>query len=143
MPKKVKYTGAKRYNEKQIERLLECSKGDALEIVILLAIFYGLRRSEVLGLKWSAVDMENDTIDIKHTVVSMSGKHFNLDSTKHDLRHSSAGYLKHPGFDLKDINVWLRHKDIQTTANLYLDLDMSAKSEIANTLESKLSRFAI
>ena len=37
----------------------------------------------------------------------------------HDLRHSSANYLKFLGFDLKDIQVWLRHKDIQTTMNIY------------------------
>jgi len=49
----------------------------------------------------------------------------------------------HLGFDLKDIQAWLRHKDIQTTANLYLDLDMGAKTEIANTLDSKLSRFVV
>ena len=60
----------------------------------------------------------------------------------HDLRHSSAGFLKYLGFDLKDIQVWLRHKDIQTTANLYLNLDMSAKTEIANTLGERLSKFA-
>jgi len=61
----------------------------------------------------------------------------------HDLRHSSAGYLKYLEFDLKDIKVWLRHKDVQTTANLYLDLDMDAKTEIANTLDSKLSKFVV
>jgi len=51
MPKKITYTGAKHYNEKQIEQLLEYSKGDPLEIVVLLTVFYGLRRSEVLGLR--------------------------------------------------------------------------------------------
>ena len=47
----------------------EKSKGDPLEIVILIASFYGLRRSEVLGLKWSAFDFVNNTITIKHKVV--------------------------------------------------------------------------
>jgi len=56
----------------------------------------------------------------------------------HDLRHSSASYLKYLGFDLKDIQVWLRHKDIQTTMNLYTHLDMEAKSNIANSLDAKL-----
>ncbi|MCL2212586.1 MAG: site-specific integrase [Oscillospiraceae bacterium] len=37
--------------------------------VVVLAIYYGLRRSEVLGLKWSTIDFENDTITISHTVV--------------------------------------------------------------------------
>ena len=36
------------------------SKNDPLELVILIASFYGLRRSEVLGLKWSAFDFVNN-----------------------------------------------------------------------------------
>ena len=59
----------------------------------------------------------------------------------HDLRHSSASYLKALGFDLKDIQVWLRHKDIQTTMNLYTHLDMEAKTGIANSLDAKFKSF--
>jgi len=55
----------------------------------------------------------------------------------HDLRHSSASFLKNLGFDLKDIQVWLRHKDIQTTMNLYTHLDMEAKGNIADILNDK------
>jgi len=71
MPKKERFTGAKHYNERQIEELLECCKGDSLEVVIMLTLFYGLRRSEVLGLKWGAVDFESKTITIKHTVTQI------------------------------------------------------------------------
>ncbi len=35
-----------------------------------LSAFYGLRRSEVLGLKWDAIDFERNTISIHHTVTS-------------------------------------------------------------------------
>ena len=56
----------------------------------------------------------------------------------HDLRHSSASYLKYLGFDLKDIQIWLRHKDIQTTMNLYTHLDMGAKQKIASKLNANL-----
>ena len=28
----------------------------------MIDCFYGFRRSEIIGLKWSAVDFENDTI---------------------------------------------------------------------------------
>ena len=56
----------------------------------------------------------------------------------HDLRHSSAGFLKRLGFDLKDIQTWLRHKDIQTTMNIYLSLDMEAKTNIADKLNAAL-----
>ncbi|WP_211296427.1 site-specific integrase [Paenibacillus donghaensis] len=42
------------------------------ELAVILAAFYGLRRSEALGLKWSAIDLINKTITIKHTVTSGS-----------------------------------------------------------------------
>ena len=61
----------------------------------------------------------------------------------HDLRHSSANYLKYLGFDLKDIQTWLRHKDIQTTMNLYVNLDMEAKNQIANSLNEKFKNFEL
>ena len=35
-----------------------------------MASFYGLRRSEVLGLKWSAIDFQQNTITIQHTLTA-------------------------------------------------------------------------
>ena len=51
-------------------------KGDPIEFGVITASFYGLRRSEVLGLKWDAIDFENKTITIRHTVheVTVDGK---------------------------------------------------------------------
>ena len=37
---------------------------------VKLAAYLGLRRSEIIGLKWSAVDFEQNTITINHTVTS-------------------------------------------------------------------------
>ena len=37
-----------------------------------LASFYGLRRSEVLGLKWDAIDFEANTLEVKHIVTQAS-----------------------------------------------------------------------
>lgn len=87
MPKKVKYMGAKFYNAKQIESLLEGSKGDPLDLVILLTAFYGLRRSECLGLKWDAIDFENKTITIRHTVVVGTRTLYKRDITKNISSH--------------------------------------------------------
>ena len=67
-PKKEQFIGDC-YNLEELKALFEKSKDDPLEIVILITSFYGLRRSEVLGLKWSAFDFINDTITIKHKVV--------------------------------------------------------------------------
>ncbi len=48
----------------------EIAKGTKLELPILFGAFYGLRRSEAIGLKWDAVDFEQNTLVIKHTVTS-------------------------------------------------------------------------
>lgn len=66
-PKKEKYM-AKYYKADEINQLFKLSKGSNIEIPILLAAFYGLRRSEVLGLKWDAIDFEKNIITVRHTV---------------------------------------------------------------------------
>ena len=38
---------------------------------VKLAAFYGLRREEVLGLRWKAIDFEENTITINHTVTQI------------------------------------------------------------------------
>ena len=41
-------------------------QGDPSEFGVIMAAFYGLRRSEVVGLKWDVIDFENETIRIQH-----------------------------------------------------------------------------
>ena len=74
-PKKVKFVGST-YNDQELEQLFAVTKGDLIELPVMLAAFYGLRRSEVLGLKWDAIDFEKKTITIKHTVTqtTLDGK---------------------------------------------------------------------
>ena len=70
----------------EVAKLFEAAKGTLLELPVFLGAFYGLRRSEVLGLKWSAIDFQNNTITIKHTVTvcNLDGKHVQVarDTTK-------------------------------------------------------------
>lgn len=42
----------------------------------MIAAFYGFRREEVVGLKWSNIDFKNKTISVRHTVTecSLGGK---------------------------------------------------------------------
>lgn len=60
----------------ELQHLFEVVKGTKFELPVLVAAFYGLRRGEVVGLKWDAIDFERGTITIKHTVTSvqMDGK---------------------------------------------------------------------
>ena len=84
-PKKDRFVGSF-YDSTEVQKLFEAAKGTHLEIPIFLGAFYGLRRSEALGLKWDAIDFQNDTITIRHTVTScnIDGKHVQIaqDTTK-------------------------------------------------------------
>ena len=70
-PKKNAFKGSY-YSAEEIHALTEVAEGTKLEIPVLLASFYGLRRSEVLGLKWDAIDFEANTLEIKHIVTQAS-----------------------------------------------------------------------
>lgn len=66
-PKKEKFVGSV-YGEEELNRLFEIVKGDPIELGVILGAFYGLRRSEAVGLKWDAIDFKKKTITIRHTV---------------------------------------------------------------------------
>jgi len=74
------------YDKDELNALFEAVKGSQLEIPVMLAGFYGLRRSEVLGLKWDAIDFNNNTITIRHTITTfkVDGKQVTVasDTTK-------------------------------------------------------------
>ena len=74
-PKKQKFVGSI-YDEHELEKLFQIVRGDPIELGVILAAFYGLRRSEVVGLKWDAIDFKKKTITIRHTVtqVTLNGK---------------------------------------------------------------------
>lgn len=66
-PKRIP-PAAKFYTDQEIEYLFEKTANTKMELPILFAAFYGLRRGEIVGLKWDSFDFENNTIRIYHTV---------------------------------------------------------------------------
>ena len=84
-PRQERFIGSF-YDKNEVNQLFEVARGTKLEIPILLGAFYGLRRSEAVGLKWSAIDFNNNTLIVRHTVTSFSidGKEmiYASDSTK-------------------------------------------------------------
>lgn len=84
-PKKEKFVGSF-YDSNEVNTLFSHLEGHLLEVPIKLGAFYGLRRSEILGLKWNAIDFNANTITIRHTVTScnLDGKHIEVaaDTTK-------------------------------------------------------------
>ena len=65
------------YDKDEINQLLACVKGTLIETPVMLAAFYGLRRSEAVGLRWDAIDFQQNTITIQHTVIAcrLNGKY--------------------------------------------------------------------
>ena len=213
LPKKTRYI-ASYYNVEQLNELLRVVQGDTLETVIRLTALYGFRRSEVCGLKWSAVDFHQKTLTVRRAAVMVGTKLECVDKTKtassyrtlpltaemaqylrtlkaqqedaqkligmsceedgyvccwpdgsplkpeyvsrrfdkllrenglpkirfHDLRHSAASLLSELGFSLKDIQEWLGHSDIATTANIYSNLQYKSKVEMAEKAGSILGK---
>lgn len=68
-PSHVRYRGEEPYNVQEIATLLQLTINEPIAVPIFLAAFYGLRRSEALGLRWSAIDLQKNTINISTTVV--------------------------------------------------------------------------
>lgn len=193
----------------QANELLKIFKDHHIQPIIYMALYYGLRRGEVIGLKWSAIDFKNNVLKINHIITqtltltakdrtkTSSGKRdyilipeikemLNLvkkkqnDSKKifgknykktdyvftwpdgrpyspsyitkefqkvlhrnnfpkmcfHDLRHSCASVLHDKGWDLKDIQTWLGHADIQTTANIYTHISDSRRNQMAKNIQN-------
>ena len=214
-PKSPKYE-AKYYDLKQLRTLFECLKGDKYELMYKMTAFYGLRRSELCGMKWNSIDFENNTItlnssvvqtcvnnklvlikkdimknasskrtmplipEIKEALLELKDKqernkayfkngynqqhldyvwvddigklvnpntvtcHFKSFLAQHDLpkirfhelRHSCASLLIACGVSLKEIQEWLGHSAISTTADIYSYLNYSSKLNVTNTLKN-------
>lgn len=200
------------YSNDELQIMFNELRNEHIYPLLYFTVLYGLRRSEVLGLKWDSVNFDNNIITIKHTVVRFT-KVVEKDSTKnassfrsypltpdvkeillslkqqeqenrrlfgkqyidndyifkwqngkpyapdyitmkfskllkqhklrhirfHDLRHSCASLLVSNGFELKDIQEWLGHSDIQITANIYAHLDAKRKKDIANSMSNSFS----
>ncbi len=65
-----------RVNEKEMQfldaegmqRLLEATEGTSLYIPILLAVATGMRRGEILGLRWEDVNLQTGTVSIRQSL---------------------------------------------------------------------------
>ena len=176
-----------------------------------LTLFFGMRREEILGLRWSAIDFKNKTMSINHTVTKgltvnranttktassareypltdeqaemfeqlrnkeesnrklfgneyqdndyifkhVDGKPYYPDYptklfgklvkkfpdlpqgiTFHGLRSSCVSILVHQGMDVKSIQKWVGHADIDTTLRIYAKVkDKETKKEISDTMK--------
>lgn len=69
LPKKERYTGQS-YTKEQLNTLLDAAKDTKLELPVYLAGYLGLRREEIVGLRWKNVDLEGRLIHIREVRTS-------------------------------------------------------------------------
>lgn len=67
LPKKVRHT-ANYYAAEELKMVLEKAKGTQIEPVVKLAAWFGLRRGEIIGLRWSSIDFNSNLLSITGTI---------------------------------------------------------------------------
>ncbi len=72
--KDVKFPTAKKfegkaYTAQQVAELLSAAEkeGEPIHSAVVLAVCYGLRRSEICGLRWEDIDFDNGTLSVRNT----------------------------------------------------------------------------
>jgi integrase len=58
----------------QVRTLVATIAGDRLEALYLVALGVGLRQGEILGLRWSDVDLEGGTLTVRHALARIDGR---------------------------------------------------------------------
>ncbi|HEY8416383.1 MAG TPA: site-specific integrase [Thermaerobacter sp.] len=70
-----------------VQRLLEAARHRRLYVAILLAVTTGMRRGEILALRWEDVDLEAGVIRVRQTLVrTKEGLQFTDPKTDHSRR---------------------------------------------------------
>ena len=75
------------YDKVEMRCLLDAIKGHPLEVPFTLAAYYGYRRSEVLGLRWSSIDFEHKMITINHKMLVVEKEVILTDELKTETSH--------------------------------------------------------
>ena len=107
---KSDYYIANYYNNDELLKLCEIAKNTTIHLEVIIAAVYGLRREELLGLTWIAIDFKGKKITIKHTV-----QRFKIDGKTQfifqDKTKTQSSYRTLPLFDFI-ANLLIEYKKI-------------------------------
>lgn len=70
------------YTQEELSRYLEKVRGSNVELPVLLALWLGLRRSEILGLRWVDVDFKRATLSVREALVLDENNEYKIKGTK-------------------------------------------------------------
>ena len=94
-------------NESQVSQLLIAAQGTRLETLIHLAVISGMRQMELLGLKWTDLDWNKQTLKIKRQLLKPHGEgvKFSSPKTRYSKRSIALG--------AKTIEILRKHNEQQ------------------------------
>lgn len=69
-------------NEGQTVRLLEAAAESAIGPLVHLAVFTGMRRSELLGLRWGDIDLSLAMVQVRRSLHALKGGEIRLEEPK-------------------------------------------------------------
>ena len=83
LPKAKRFEGSS-YSKTDFLKLLDAvhSVGEPMMSAVVLAGCYGLRRSEVVGLRWKDIDFEKSVLHVRNTVVQNGDLRIESETTK-------------------------------------------------------------
>ncbi len=84
------------YNKAEIMTLFEILKGDSIELATYIDAYYGLRRSEIIGLREQVFDFEDNNFIINHVAIQNDGKKNKEKIYFKDKTKSKKGYRSFP-----------------------------------------------
>jgi len=90
LPKKKRFI-ADFYTAEEMRRLLEVIQGEKIETPVYLASWFGMRRGEVLGLRWQDIDFQSMTLSVSG-VITDKGESSRSENVKY-----RAGAKTHSG----------------------------------------------
>lgn len=96
-PRGKKFEGTPLTTE-EARAFLEAVKGDRLEAFYTVAVALGLRRGEALALRWEDIDLETETLSVRHTLQNLPGGGWSLAEPK---SRSSRRTLGLPAFAVR------------------------------------------
>lgn len=99
MPRESEKFVGNTLNEEEAKEALSAAQeeGEPMYAIVILGMVYGLRRSEMCGLRWKDIDFENGYIHVCNTVVKGKSGHIEEESTKTE---KSNRYLPLIGFTI-------------------------------------------
>lgn len=109
LPKKVKHI-ANYYSAEELKKVLEKAKGTQIEPVVRLAAWFGLRRGEIIGLRWSSIDFENGILSITGTVKDKGSSGSKIKNMYYEPTAKTASSLRSfpMSKEVSDYLLWLR-----------------------------------